>query len=171
MRVPILAVWLAAGVAMAGCGSSSAPGGEAAPTSKIFDTIKADEVHWNADWKSGDAAKVASHYDAAAKVMLPGAQVVDGLPAIENAVQKDMDTPGFALTFSSDKIFIARSGDLAVARGVYTQTTTNPSNQAVESQSGTFVTVYRPGSDGAWKAQWGILTPGLEESKPAPPAP
>ena len=158
-----------ASAALAGCDPTSPPDAGSVETSKIFDTLKADEVHLNADWKSGDASKVAAHFSTKAKVMVPGIAVLDGLPAIQAAVEQDMDTPGFGLTFASDKIFIAKSGDLAVARGAYTLTSTDAATQAVEARTGTYITVYRPEADGTWKAHWDILTLG---PAPAPtPAP
>ncbi len=170
MRASTLAVGLAASVALAACGPTPTAIDGPTPTSKIFDTIKADEVHWNADWKSGDVDKVLSHFGDKAKLMLPGGEVIDGLPAIKAAVQKDLDTPGFGLSISSDKILIAKSGDLAVARGDYTLTTTNAATQAADTQTGAYVTVYRAGADGQWKAQWDILTPGpAPAAKPAAP--
>ncbi len=160
-----------ASAVLAGCDPAEAPDADSVDTAKIFDTLKADEVHLNADWKSGDAAKVAAHFSAKAKVMIPGVAVIDGLPAIQAAVQQDLDTPGFGLTFASDKIFVAKSGDLAVARGFYTQTSTNAASQAVDTQTGTYVTVYRPEADGKWKAQWDILTLGpAAPTQPAAPA-
>ena len=154
---------------LAGCDPASPPDADSVDTAKIFDTLKADEVHLNADWKSGDAAKVASHFNSRAKVMIPGLAVIDGVPAIQAAVEQDFDTPGFGLTFASDKIFIAKSGDLAVARGVYTLTSTNATTHAIDTQTGTYVTVYRPEPNGHWKAQWDILTLGPAPAKPAAP--
>ena len=172
MRSSSVVVCLLAASALAACDPTSPPDAGSIQTSKIFDMLKADEVHLNADWKSGDAAKVAAHFGAKAKVMIPGVAVIDGLPAIQAAVQQDLDTPGFGLTFASDKILIAKSGDLAVARGVYTQTSTDAATQAADTQTGTYVTVYRPEPDGKWKAQWDILTPGpAPAATPAPAAP
>ena len=169
MRILSVVVGLIASTALAGCDPPAPPDAGSTPTSKIFDTLKADEVHLNADWKSGDAARVASHFSAKAKVMIPGVAVIDGLPAIQAAVQQDMDTPGFGLTFASDKIFVAKSGDLAVARGVYTQTSSNAATQAIDTQTGAYVTVYRPEADGTWRAQWDILTLGPAPAEPAAP--
>jgi len=134
-------------------------------TARAVDTIRTGEVNWNADWKSGDPGKVAANYAQDAVLMLPSQAPVTGLEAIRADAQKAMDDPGFSLTFNSDKVDVAASGDLAVSRGNFTLTTTDPATKTPAKTTGTFVTVYRPQPDGAWKAVWDIATPG-----PAPAA-
>jgi uncharacterized protein (TIGR02246 family) len=125
-----------------------------------IDAIRAGEVQWNADWKSGDAGKVTAHYAPDATVMNPGAPVAKGADAIRAAVKSAMDDPGFSITFSSDKVEMAGSGDLAVSRGDYKLSMTDAATKAVTNSAGTFVTVYKPQPDGSWKAVWDIATPG-----------
>jgi len=91
---------------------------------------------------------------------MPGEAPVTGVEAIRAGTQKDMDDPGFSLTFNSDKVDVAASGDLAVSRGAFTLTATDPATKAAATTTGTFVTVYKPQSDGSWKAIWDIATPG-----------
>lgn len=169
MRSAFVTLWFLAAAVLAGCGQTGAPDAGSLRTAKTFVALKADEVHWNADWKSGNAAKIASHFADKAKLMIADAPVADGGPAIEATIQTALDTPGFGYTFASDKITVAKSGELAVARGVYTQTATNPATGATGTRTGTYVTVYRTQPDGNWKAQWEIQTPGPAPAKPAAP--
>jgi ketosteroid isomerase-like protein len=127
---------------------------------RAVDAIRTGEVKWNADWKSGDPGKVVAHYAPEATVMVPGEGPAVGLEAIRADAQKSMDDPGFALTFSSDKVDVAASGDLAVSRGTYKESATDPAKLAKVDTAGTFVTVYKPQPDGSWKAVWDIATPG-----------
>jgi len=145
-------------VLLVGCGSGG--GRPAVDTAKIVDTIKSDEVHWNEDYKSGDAAKVAAHYAPDAVAMYPGMPATVGAAAIKAVNEKALADPKYALSFSSDRIDVAASGDLAAARGTYTETTTDPKTGAAETATGSYVAVYRPGTDGVWKAVWDIDTPG-----------
>ena len=140
---------------LAGCGSG---GRSAVDTAKIVDSIKSDEVRWNADYKSGDAAKVAAHYAADAVAMSPGEATAVGAAAIKAADEQGFADPKYALTFASDKVDVAASGDLAVAHGTYRETTTDPKTGAAVTASGNYVTVYKPGADGVWKAVWDINT-------------
>ena len=147
---------LSAAVLLAACHGSK-PAFNAA---RAVDAIRAGEVQWNLDWKSGDAGKVTAHYAAEATVMDPGAAPAKGVEAIRASVQKAMDDPGFTVTFSSDKVDVASAGDIAVSRGTFRLTATDPATKTVQPAAGTFVTVYRPQPDGSWKATWDIATLG-----------
>jgi ketosteroid isomerase-like protein len=148
-------------LALAACGPKVEGPKPAIDTAKAVDLIKTDEVHWNADWKSGDPAKVAAHYAQGATVMIPGAAPMVGQPAILAGVKGAMDDPGFSLTFASDKVDIAASGDLAATRGTYRETAQDPKTHAAATITGSYVTVYKPQADGAWKAVWDITTPSV----------
>lgn len=127
---------------------------------RAIDAIRADEVKWNADWKSGDPGRVVAHYAPDAVLMVPGQAPMSGLEAIRAGAQKSMDDPGFSLTFTSEKVEMARSGDLAVSRGNFKETATDPASKARVDEAGTFVTAYKPQPDGTWKAVWDLATPG-----------
>jgi uncharacterized protein (TIGR02246 family) len=127
---------------------------------RVIDAIRADEVKWNADWKSGDPGRVTAHYAPDAVLMVPGEAPVSGLEAIRAGTQKSMDDPAFSLTFSSDKVEVAKSGDIAISRGSFKESATDPASKAKVDAAGTFVTVYKPQTDGSWKAVWDIATPG-----------
>ncbi len=148
---------------LSACGERHASPPPQADTAKIFEAIKIDEVHWNNDWKSGDASIVTAHYAPSAIVMMPGSPPAAGPAAIKAAVTQAMDDKAFSLVFASDKVDVAASGDLAAARGAYTQTSTDPQSKAIVSERGTYVTIYKPQPDGTWKAVWDINTPGAPE--------
>jgi uncharacterized protein (TIGR02246 family) len=134
---------------------------------RAIDAIRADEVKWNADWKSGDPGRVVAHYAPDAVLMVPGEAPMSGLEAIRAGAQKSMDDPGFSLVFSSEKVDVARSGDLAVSRGSFKETATDPASKARVDAAGTFVTAYKPQPDGSWKAVWDIATPGASAASAA----
>ena len=167
--ISILAA-LAAALALTACGEVK-PAKPAPDTAKIVDTLRADEVHWNADWLSGDAGKITAHYAPTAVVMMAGSPVTAGAAAIKASVQDEINDPGFALTFASDKVDVAQSGDLAVARGHFTLKHTDPASKAVVAATGSFITVYKPGADGRWKAVWDITAPDAGAAAPSPGGP
>jgi uncharacterized protein (TIGR02246 family) len=129
-------------------------------TAKIVDAVKTDEVHWNADYKSGDAARVAAHFAPDAVAMYPGYPVAVGVTAIRKANERGFTDPRYGLTFASDRVAVAASGDLAVAHGAYKETTTDPSSGQPVTTNGSYVTVYKPNAAGVWKVVWDINTPG-----------
>ena len=168
----LLTIALCVSTAALACGCAP-PAGSAKPavdSAKIVDAIKTDEVHWNSDYKSGDAGVIAAHYAPTATVMTPGFAPMVGAKAIRAGVTEALDDKAFALAFASDKVDVAKSGDLAATRGTYTQTVTDPKTKAPVTSKGTYVTVYKPQAGGAWKAVWDINTPGQEASSVAPAA-
>lgn len=155
-----LAALLVAGLALAACGASHRP----VNTARIIGSIKADEVRWNADYRAGDAAKIASHYAPDAVVMFANMRPVTGAAAIQAALSQVVSQPGFSVTFSSDRVDVAASGDLATSRGAYKQSSTDPGTGAVSTEEGAYVTVFKPGPNGVWKAVWDIDTPSAPAS-------
>ncbi len=137
------------------------PGGSArVDTAKIVDAIQADEVRTNVDYTSGDPAKVAAHFAPDATLMVPGAPPIVGTAAIKTTIKTMMDDPAFAFTFSSDRVVAAASGDVAVSRGRYSLTQTDPGAHAAKTSTGAYVTLWRRQPGGAWKAAWDIASPG-----------
>jgi len=143
----------------AACTPASAPPRPAVDAARIVDAIKTDEVHWNADWAARDVAKVAGHYAPDAILMVPNGPVMAGEAAYKAGIEQTLGDPGFTLTFASDKVDVAGSGDQAVSHGTYKETDTDPKTKAVVASTGSFVTFYKPQADGAWKAVWDINTP------------
>ena len=166
MKFLAIAASLGAAALTCGCAPAAGPAKTGVDTAKIIDAIKTDEVHWNNDWKGGDSATIASHYASGATLMVPSLPPMLGAAAIRAGIAETLEDQAFALTFASDKVDVAASGDLAAARGTYTQTATDPNTHTVVTQKGTYVTVYKPQAGGAWKAVWDINTP----SAPAPAA-
>ena len=152
MKATPILLAVSAALLLGACGEKPAAAKAPLDTAKIVDAIKTDEVHWNSDWKSGDAGMVARHYADTATVMVPGAAPMVGMAAIKAGVEDAMEDKAYSLVFASDKVDVAASGDLAATRGAYTQTATDPRTKSVVTENGTFVTVYKPQADGAWKA-------------------
>jgi ketosteroid isomerase-like protein len=163
---PVLYV-LCAALALDACGAKSPAARSPVDTAKIVDAIKTDEVHWNSDYKNGDAGVLAAHYAAGATLMVPGVAPMVGSAAIKAGLAQAVADKAFTLTFASDKVDVATSGDLAAARGTYTETATDPKTKAVVTDKGSYVTVYRPQPDGVWKAVWDINTPGAPIAQPS----
>ena len=153
---------------LAACGGHRGGGVD---TAQAVDFIKNDEVRWNADWRSGDAARIAAHYAPNAVVMSPGAPPAVGTAAIQAAIVQAVAGPGFSLTFASDQVDVAASGDLATSHGAYRQTINDPKTGALVTQTGSYVTVYRPAPGGRWTATLDINTPDAPQATSGPEAP
>ncbi|TFU06238.1 nuclear transport factor 2 family protein [Polymorphobacter arshaanensis] len=153
-------------VVLAGCDKQPNPPkvGEA---EAIATQIRLDEARWQADWKARDAQKLAAHYTDDAVVMIPGRAVAKGSTEIAGAIAGALTDPQFTLVFASDAISVAASGDLAVSRGRYIETDSDPVTKAPLTTRGSYVTVYKPQADGKWRAVWDINTPSAQPSDAA----
>jgi uncharacterized protein (TIGR02246 family) len=116
-----------------------------------------------------DAAAVASSYTTDAILMAPGIPAMKGREAIRAGMTEMLADPNLKLDFASDRIEVSESGDMAATRGSYTMTGTNPATKKLTTDMGSYVTVFRKQTDGAWKAVLDINT--SEVPPPAPPAP
>jgi ketosteroid isomerase-like protein len=128
-------------------------------TAHVIDTIKAGEVRWNEDNKSGDPDKILKHYAADAEILVPGAAPVIGAPALRAFVTRTLQDPHFRLSFASDHVEAPRSGELAVAKGAYTLTASDPSSHEPQTTTGTYIAIYRPAGDDRWLVSWLISAP------------
>jgi ketosteroid isomerase-like protein len=168
---PSLACAALAGAAMllAGCGGLGAH--HHVITAKVIDTIKAGEVRWNEDYKSGDPAKILAHFAADAIVMTPGASPVVGAQALRESVVASLEEPHFHLAFTSDEVDVPRSGEWAAVRGAYSREGDATGKDANASASGTYVALYKPAGDGRWLVAWLMLEPGPPSPPPPTPTP
>lgn len=151
ITVPIgLALALALAVTVAGCSKSAQ---SSANPDNIKQAIKADEKKWNDDFKSKDLEGLLSHYADDAYFVAPGSKAASGSTAIRKVYADATADQNFAISFSSDKIDVSNSGDMAYARGRFTEKYTDPKTQKVMTDSGSYVTVYKKQPDGSWKAE------------------
>ena len=142
-----------------------------AGASAMQSAIKADEKKWNDQFKSKDLEGLLSHYAEDAYFMAPGAPAADGATAIRKAYAEGLNDKNFDINFASHKIDVAASGDLAYARGHFSEKYTDPKTDQVMSYTGSYITVYKKQADGSWKAveDFAAAEPGSE--KPIAPGP
>ncbi len=135
--------------------------------SAIRDTIAADQEKWNQEFhaKPKNVDRLAAHYAPEAYVVTGEMNPVGGwgIRALVSGLAAD---PNFDLTFSSDRIDVAGSGDLAYVRGRYSERYTDPATKQVKSKAGSFLTIYKKQPDGSWKVVEDFTVP-----HPAPEPP
>ena len=126
-----------------GRGAATPSAGQKQPvdTAKIVDAIKIDEVHWNADYKSGDPGlRVASHFAPDAVAMYSGLTSRRGRRGDQGGLNEQaFNDNKYAVSFESDRVDVADSGDLAVSHGAYKQTTTDPKTGKPVTATGSYV--------------------------------
>ena len=159
--IPVILAALAA-LSASGC----TKGAEASvDTAKISDSIKAQEAQWVKDYAAKDMNALAGHYADDAALAGPGDPVATSDAERRKLLQAFVTDPNLKLSFSSDRVEVAQSGDLASSRGHYSMTITDKATSKPVDSTGTYLTVYRKQKDGSWKAIEDFITPG-----PAPAA-
>ena len=124
--------------------------------------IVADEQQWNQDFHSKNLSGLVNHYASDAVFVLPGMAAQVGTAEINNAYAGALKDPNFDVTFSSDRVDVAHSGDLAYSQGHFTMKGSDPkTKQVTTTAAGTYVTIYRKQEDGSWKAvqDWAAANP------------
>ena len=146
-------VFLSAG----GCDRSGHRGGAAtnreADVAGIKAAIQADQDKWNEEYhaRPKSAEALAAHYAPDAYIVPAGMNPMSGqlnIGPLFAALARDQD---FDMSFAPDRIEVAASGDLAVARGRFSDRYTDPRTNAVKSETGTYINVYKKQADGSWK--------------------
>ena len=132
----------------------------AADTTKIADTIKAQEAGWMKAYGDKDINVLAAEYADDAVLASPGDPVATTDVDRRKAIQGLISDPNFNLSFASDNVRVASAGDMASSRGHYTITTTDKATGKPVTGSGTYVTVYKKQADGGFKAVEDVIIPG-----------
>ena len=130
--------------------------------------IKADEKNWNEEFKARNSEALMAHYADDAFFVAPGVKGTDGSTAIRQIYANASTDRAFAVSFASDKIDVSNSGDMAYARGHFSEKYTDPKTSKVMTDSGSYLTVYKKQQDGSWKAleDFAAADPGTTKEVP-----
>jgi ketosteroid isomerase-like protein len=109
--------------------------------------------------------KSMAFYADDASVFFADAPVINGTAAINAAIKPMQEDKNFSFTFASDKVDVAKSGDLGYSQGTYTVTSTDTKSKKVLTTKGKYVDVYKKQADGSWKC---VAEIGNEDAPPAP---
>jgi ketosteroid isomerase-like protein len=159
-----LSLAAAATLTLGGCDHHGWGAHHRADSAKLADEVKAREAQWQKDYSSKNLEALAGTYTDDAAIAGPGDPVATSDSDRRKAIQGLISDPNFALTFSSDRVIVAKSGELASSRGHYSLTMTDKASNKPVTSTGSYLTVYKR-DDGKWKAVEDFITPG-----PAPTA-
>lgn len=155
-------------LALSGCNQAESPAANETATADpaaIETELKTIEAAWEKDYQTHDADKAASHYADDAALANPGMALASDAASRKIAVSQFTSDPNMKLSFASDRVGIAQSGELAYTRGHYSIETTDPASKQTKTETGSYLTVWKKQADGSWKAVEDFIVPG------APPAP
>jgi uncharacterized protein (TIGR02246 family) len=153
-------------VFLAGCTPAAPPPPPPDTHDADVKAIKDVETAWVQAFTTKDADKIATVYAEDASVLITDIPVINGIPAIKAALKPMVADKNFSITFASDKVDVAKSGDLGYSQGTYTMTSTAPKTKKAVTEKGKFVTVFKKQADGSWKA----LADIFNADAPAAPA-
>lgn len=121
--------------------------------------IRESQIQWGEAWRARDAQGILAHYAPTAVLYGPGQRPVRGVKAYTPYIKAVLSNPNFALSWSVDKVTVARSADLAYLAGSYIQHNPVPDQRKYAVETGSYVTVLKKIS-GRWLAIAEINTPG-----------
>jgi ketosteroid isomerase-like protein len=127
--------------------------------------LRAVEAQWNKDYNSRDVDAVMGHYADDAALANPGAPLVAASESRRAAITQFLSDPKLKISFASDRVQVAKSGDLAYTRGHYSMQGTDPA-----TSTGNYLTVWQKQTDGAWKAVEDFVVPGGTPAATVEPA-
>lgn len=166
MLIRSTALFGAAAIALvvSGCQKEAKADPEAAKAA-----IQADQKKWNDEFKSKNTEALVGHYADDAFFVAPGVKGTDGSTAIREVYANASTDPAFSVSFSSDKIDVSGSGDMAYARGHFSEKYTDPKTSKMMTDSGSYLTVYKKQQDGGWKAVEDFASADPGTTKEVPP--
>jgi len=143
------ALWLTSAlVLLAGCSQTPTPA--VAPRESDVSLLrKAQEAAIEA-FVSGNADHMVSAYSADASLMFPNSPILQG-EDLRTAIRALAADPNFSIQFSTDRVEVAKSGEIGYNRGTYTMTMSDLDTKKVLREKGKYVTIYSRQADGSWK--------------------
>ncbi|HEY7964990.1 MAG TPA: DUF4440 domain-containing protein [Steroidobacteraceae bacterium] len=129
--------------ALAACQGGADPGHAEAE-------IRAADAHWLAAARAHDLERTLSYWSDDVILMQPGSAPLVGKDALRKYVKESFAIPDFSISWVIDRVWIAKSGDLAYATGTDEISLTTPDGKHVVEHNDS-VGIWRRGPDGAWK--------------------
>jgi ketosteroid isomerase-like protein len=151
------ALVLALAGGLAGCQPKTAGVDAPLDVAREADAIRGTEADRAIETGEKDLDKAAAHFAPTAILAMPGAGPVRGSAQIRSSLEADFQDPAFALDWKTDRIIVAKQGDLAWASGLYTLTRTDPATHARTVVRGPFLETFAKGDDSRWLITAAVL--------------
>lgn len=169
MRTGICMALLATAAALSLGACAKANDGASASPDSAKQAIQADQAKWNQEFKAKNTEAMVDHYADDAYFIAPGVAGTEGSTPIRQIYADASTDPAFDVQLNVGKVDVAKSGDLAYARGTFTEKYTDKKTGKVMTGSGSYLTVYKKQDDGSWKAVEDFAAADPDSTKPVPP--
>jgi uncharacterized protein (TIGR02246 family) len=152
-RFGVFTTMILALVANAGCGAQ-----HKVNLSTEEAAIRRTDAGWLAAASAHDLDRILPFWADDATILAPGTPAIVGKDAIRKYVSTSFATPGFSITWTTGKVEVARSGDLAYSYGT-DRITLNTSDGKSVREENRAVAVWKKQPDGSWKCVMDVMTP------------
>jgi uncharacterized protein (TIGR02246 family) len=120
--------------------------------------IRTTDANWLAAATARDLERVLPFWADDATILPPGAPTIAGKEAIRQYVSGAFATPGFSITWKTEKVEVSLSGDLAYSTGTdRISVTTHDGKSVTEENRG--VVIWKKQPDGSWKCILDVISP------------
>ncbi|HEV2228827.1 MAG TPA: DUF4440 domain-containing protein [Steroidobacteraceae bacterium] len=130
--------------------------------------IRAADARWLAAAQAHDLERTVSYWTDDVYLMPPGGSAIVGKGALRQYVAGAFAIPGFSISWVTDRVWLAKSGDLGYAVGTDTIQSTSPEGKRVVEHNKA-VAVWRKEPDGSWKCAVDIWNAAGESAAGAQP--
>ncbi|HEY1423283.1 MAG TPA: SgcJ/EcaC family oxidoreductase [Candidatus Acidoferrum sp.] len=120
--------------------------------------IRATDARWLAASKAHDIERTVPFWSDDATIIGPGAPLVVGKDAIHKYVSGAFATPGFSISWTTEKVDVAKAGDIAYSSGTDTISVTGPDGKTI-TQRNHGMAIWKKQADGSWKCVVDVMTP------------
>ena len=159
-------LWLTSAlVLLLGCSHTPAPA--VASRESDLNSLREAQAAAIEAFVSRNADHMVSAYSADASLMFPNAPIFQG-ENLRTAIRALAADPKFAIQFSTDRVEVAKSGEIGYTRGTYTMTMSDRDGNKVLREKGKYVTIYFRQADGTWKMMEDISNADAQATLVAP---
>jgi uncharacterized protein (TIGR02246 family) len=127
--------------------------------------IRTTDAEWLSAATSHDLERILPFWSDDATILSPGTPTVRGKNAIRQYVSGAFSTPGFSITWKTDKVEVSQSGDLAYSTGTDWISVTAPDGKPV-TQENKSVAIWKKQPNGSWKCVVDVMSPAAPAGVP-----
>ena len=120
--------------------------------------IRRTDADWLAAAKARDLERILPFWADDATILPAGEPAISGKAAIRQYVAGAFGSPGFSISWNTEKIEVSSSGDLAYSTGTNHITFNNPDGKMIATDNRAVV-VWKKQPDGSWKCIVDMMSP------------
>jgi uncharacterized protein (TIGR02246 family) len=120
--------------------------------------IRRTDADWLAATSAHDLDRVLPFWTEDATILAPSTPAIVGKEAIRKYVSGAFATPGFSITWKTEKVEVSQSGDLAYSTGTDRISLNTPDGKSLTEEN-RGVAIWKKQSDGSWRCVLDVMSP------------